>query len=92
MYDHVRRLVERYSPPNFHFAFVLYDINDEPRFFKEALNPKESKLLKKDMIEEMEALDQNKAWDLVDFLDGKKPIGSKCVSKKKLNAVGKVKK
>ena len=33
-YDHVRRPVERYSPPNFHFAFVLSSINDEPRSIK----------------------------------------------------------
>ena len=44
------------------------------------------------MLEEMEALDKNEAWDLVEFPDGRKPIGSKWVFKKKLNVVGKVKK
>ena len=42
------------------------------------------------MVEEMEALDKKEAWDLVEFLDGKKHVGSKWVFKKKLNAVGKV--
>ena len=32
MFDHVRRPVERYNPSNFHFAFVLFAINDEPIF------------------------------------------------------------
>jgi hypothetical protein len=44
------------------------------------------------MVEEMEALDKNEAWDLVEFLNGRNPIGSKWVFKKKLNAEGKVEK
>lgn len=44
------------------------------------------------MVEEMEALYKNEAWDLVEFLDGREPIGSKWVFKKKLSAVGKVEK
>ena len=44
------------------------------------------------MVEEMEALDKNEAWDLVELPDGRKPIGSKWVFKKKLNATGKVEK
>ena len=44
------------------------------------------------MIEEMNSLDKNEAWDFVEFPDGRKPIGSKWVFKKKLNAIGKVEK
>ena len=60
-YDHVRRLVERYSPPDFCSSFVLSIINDEPRFVEEAINCEECKLWKKSMVEEMEALDKNEA-------------------------------
>ena len=35
---------------------------------------------------------KTEAWDLVELPDGKKPIGSKWVFKKKLNATGKVEK
>jgi hypothetical protein len=42
------------------------------------------------MDEEMTYLDNNEAWDLVEFPAGTKPIGSKWVFKKKLNAEGKV--
>ena len=42
------------------------------------------------MVEEMEALDTNEAWDLVELVDGRKHVGSKWVFKKKINAVGKV--
>ena len=44
------------------------------------------------MEEEMTSLDKNEAWDLVEFPTGRKPIGSKWVFKKKLNAEGKVEK
>ena len=90
--DYVRRRVERYSPLDFRSSFVLSTINDEPRFVKESVNFEEGKLWKKAMVEEMEALDKNEAWDLVELPDGRKPIGSKWVFKKKLNAVGKAEK
>jgi hypothetical protein len=44
------------------------------------------------MNEEMASLDKNEAWDLVELPTGRKPIGSKWVFKKKLNAEGKVEK
>ena len=91
-FDCERRLVDRYSPPDFRSAFVLSVVSDEPRSVKEALNSEECKLWKNAMVEEMEALDKNEAWDLVELLDGRKPIGSKWVFKKKLNAAGKVEK
>ena len=91
-YDHVRMEVERYIPPYFHYAFVLSTINDEPRFVKEVVSSEECKLWKNAMVEEMDALDKNKAWDLVELPNGRKPIGSKWVFKKKLNAAGKVEK
>lgn len=54
---HVRRPVERHSPPYFRFVLFLSTNTDEPRYIKEALNFEEGKLWKKAMIEEMEALD-----------------------------------
>jgi hypothetical protein len=44
------------------------------------------------MDEEMETLDKNEAWDLLEFLTGKNPIGKKWVFKKNLNSEVKVKK
>jgi len=34
------------------------------------------------MIDEMESLQKNEAWDLVEFSSGRKPIGNKWVFKK----------
>eukprot|EP00253_Pinus_taeda_P026919 PITA_26919 len=42
------------------------------------------------MVDEMESLHNNEAWDLVEFPAGRKPIGNKWVFKKKTNAKGKV--
>ena len=88
--DCERRPVERYSPLDFRPTFVLYVVSDEPRSVKEIVSSEECKLWKNAMVEEMEALDKNEAWDLVELPDGRKPIGSKWVFKKKLNATGKV--
>lgn len=44
------------------------------------------------MIEEMVALNKNEAWDLVELSGGRKLASSKCVFKKKLNAIGKINK
>eukprot|EP00253_Pinus_taeda_P018545 PITA_18545 len=44
------------------------------------------------MVDEMVSLHKNEAWDLVDLLAGRKPIGSKWVFKKKTNVEGKVEK
>ena len=44
------------------------------------------------MVDEMASLNKNEAWDMVDFPDGRKPIGRKWVFKKKMNVEGKVEK
>ena len=44
------------------------------------------------MVGEMDALDKNEAWDIVQFPAGRKYVGSKWLFKKKFNAEGKVEK
>jgi hypothetical protein len=66
--------------------------DDDPRTIREAVDSEDGKLWKKAMDEEMEALDKNEAWDLVELSTGRNPIGNKWVFKKKLNAKGKVEK
>jgi hypothetical protein len=56
------------------------------------VNSEDSKLWKKAMVEEMDALDKNEAWDIVELPAGRKSVGSKWLFKKKLNAQGKVEK
>jgi hypothetical protein len=56
-----RRKPERYSPRDFHSNFSLSITDDDPRTFREAVNLEDSKLWKKAMVEEMDALDKNEA-------------------------------
>jgi hypothetical protein len=44
------------------------------------------------MVEEMDALDKNEAWDIVELSAGRKSVGCKWLFKKKFNAQGKVEK
>jgi hypothetical protein len=90
--ERIRKLVERYNPPNFHSAFVLTAIDDEPKSVGEAIDLIEGKLWKDTMVEEMESLYKNETWDLVKLPSGRKLIGSKWVFKKKMNAAGQVEK
>jgi len=64
--------------------------DDDPRNVKEAVNSEDSDLWKKAMDEEMDSLDKNEAWQLVQLPVGRKFVGSKWLFKKKLNAEGKV--
>jgi hypothetical protein len=81
-----KRIPERYTPPNFHSNFALSITDDVPRTVREAVDSEDGKLWKKTMVEEMETLDKNEAWDLVELPTGRNPIGNKCVFKNKLNA------
>jgi hypothetical protein len=87
-----RREPKRYSPPDFHSNFALSITDDDPKTIQEVVNSEDSKLWKKAMVEEMDALDKNEAWDIVDLLAGRKFVGSKWLFKKKFNAEGKVEK
>jgi hypothetical protein len=56
------------------------------------VNSEDSKLWKKAMVEEMDALDKNEAWDIVEFPAGRKSIDRKWLFKKMFNTEGKVEK
>jgi hypothetical protein len=87
-----KRQPERYSPPDFRSNFSLSITDDDPRTVREAVNSEDSKLWKKAMVEEMDALDKNEAWDIVELLAGRKSVGRKWLFKKNFNAQGKVEK
>ena len=87
-----RRLPERYIPSDFRSNFALSIIDNDPRTVREAVDSKDVNLWKKAMDEEMESLDKNEAWDLVELSTRRNPISSKWAFKNKLNAEGKVEK
>ena len=61
----------------------------QPTSFKEA--PKEPHWVQA-MKQEIDSIEKNKTWDLVDFPSHKKSIGVKWVYKTKLNEKGKIEK
>ena len=42
--ERVRKLVERYSPPDFYSTFLLTSIDEDPKSVREAVNSVEGKL------------------------------------------------
>jgi hypothetical protein len=64
-YERVRKLVERYSPPNFHSAFVLSTTDDEPMSIRGAVNSTKGKHSKDVMVDEIESLCKNETRGLV---------------------------
>jgi hypothetical protein len=85
-----RRKPKNYRPPDFHSHFSLSITDDDPRTIREEVNSEDIKLWKKSMVEEMDVLDKNEAWDLVELLAGRKYVGRKWLFKNKFNAKGKV--
>eukprot|EP00253_Pinus_taeda_P012378 PITA_12378 len=67
--------------------FELYCHVDDPIHFEEAI--KDKKWIEA-MDEEMNAIERNKTWDLVELPKGKEVIGVKWVYKTKCNAKGKI--
>eukprot|EP00253_Pinus_taeda_P036238 PITA_36238 len=67
--------------------FALYCHVDDPIHFEDAI--KDKKWIEA-MDEEMNAIERNKTWDLVELPKGKEVIGVKWVYKTKCNAEGKI--
>jgi hypothetical protein len=71
---------------------VLNATDDEPKSIGEAVDSAEGKLWKDTMVEEMESLNKNEMWDLVELPIGRNFVGRKWAFKKKMNVVGQVEK
>eukprot|EP00253_Pinus_taeda_P025859 PITA_25859 len=87
-----RRQLERYSLASFGSKITLSSTDDDPRIVRGVVDLEDGKLWEEAMDDEMESSHKNEAWDLVEFPAGGKPISSKWVFKKKMNAEGKVEK
>jgi hypothetical protein len=61
------RKLERYTSSDFRSNFSLSISDNYPRTVREAMDSEDGKLWKKAMDEEMVALDESEAWDLVEF-------------------------
>jgi hypothetical protein len=75
---------------NYVSSMSLVSIDGEPSFFQEANKVYESAQWKKYMKEEMDSLERNKTWDLVELPKDRKVVGCKWVYKLKKGVDDKV--
>ena len=66
-----RRQPERYSPFALCSNFSLTITDDDPITVREVVDSEDGKLWKEAMVDEMESLQKNEAWDLVELLAGR---------------------
>ena len=78
------------KPKNFGPDFISFMTIGEPQTYKEAMTSPEALSWKEAINSEVESILQNHTWELVDIPPGSKPIGCKCIFKRKLKADGSV--
>ena len=86
---------KRSAIPNDYIVYLQesdYNIGAEndPEFFSQAINCKESELWYNAMNEEMNSMKSNGVWDLVELPNGVKAIGCKWVFKTKKDSLGNI--
>uniref|UniRef100_A0A2N9ELZ6 Reverse transcriptase Ty1/copia-type domain-containing protein n=1 Tax=Fagus sylvatica TaxID=28930 RepID=A0A2N9ELZ6_FAGSY len=63
-------------------------IEDDPANFTKAMESHDAKQWLKAMHEELDSISKNEVWDLTELPTGRKPVGCKCVLRKKYKADG----
>ncbi|CAL9003066.1 unnamed protein product, partial [Prunus brigantina] len=72
--------------------FHMYTLEQDPTTLQEALSSLDADLWQEAINDEMDSLESNKTWHLVDLPPGCKSIGCKWILKKKLKLDGSIKK
>lgn len=81
------------KPPDYYGVYINTANSEQtkvPTTVNEALAGDEKEKWKSAMNEELESMERNDVWDLVTLPQGRKPVGSKWVFKRKLNGFGAV--
>jgi hypothetical protein len=71
---------------------AMMTVDDEPRSVKQATSGPDSDLWQRAILSELDALERNNTWDVVDKPDDRKIIGSKWVFKIKRDSLGNIEK
>ncbi|RZB86226.1 Retrovirus-related Pol polyprotein from transposon TNT 1-94 [Glycine soja] len=77
------RISKNYGP-----SYMAYTLEEDPSNLQEALSSLDADLWQEAINDEMDSLESNKTWHLVDLPPGCKPIGCKWILKKKLKPDG----
>ncbi|RZB91539.1 Retrovirus-related Pol polyprotein from transposon TNT 1-94 [Glycine soja] len=79
------RIAKDYGP-----NYMAYTLEEDPSNLQEVLSSLDADLWQEAITDEMDSLESNKTWHLVDLPSGCKPIGCKWILKKKLKPDGTV--
>ncbi|KAJ9561022.1 hypothetical protein OSB04_006182 [Centaurea solstitialis] len=71
-------------------VILSFNVNNEPKTFKEAMSSRDASLWKEAINDEMDSIMGNGSWILADLPKGAKPIGSKWIFKIKRNPDGSI--
>jgi len=73
-------------------VYIVYDfgVENDPRSFSQTTNSCNSKLWCDAMEDELESMENNKVWDLIELPNGIKPIECKWVFKSKKDSLGNI--
>ncbi|CAJ2638269.1 unnamed protein product [Trifolium pratense] len=81
------RVAKDYGP-----EYSAYTLEEDPKNLQEALSSLDADLWQEAINDEMDSLESNETWHLVDLPPGCKPIGCKWILKKKLKSDGSIEK
>jgi hypothetical protein len=85
-----RHATKKFIPLTTEQRDILLLDNDEPMTYTEAMMGSDSKKWLGDIKSKIESMHDNQVWNLVNLIDGVRPIGCKWVSKKKTDKDGNV--
>jgi len=92
MREDVRRSKRQRKKTSFGDDFYTYLVENDPISFLEATSALDAKHWDKAIKNELESIKLNNTWTLVDLPKGEKPIGCKCIFKKKYHPDGSMEK
>ena len=83
-----RKSKRKRTAKSFGDDYIVYLMDDTPTTIEEAYSSPDADLWKKVVRSEMDSVMSNRTWEITDRLYGCKPLGCKCVFKKKLRPDG----
>ena len=84
----LRRCKRARTSKSFGLYFLTYLLENEPQSFNEAMSTPEAPMWKEAVNSEIESIMQNHTWELVDLPPRSKPLGCKCIFKRKMKTDG----
>ena len=82
-HDELRRIQRQRKEVSFGDDFYTYLIENEPCSYFEAISSPDALLWKEAIKIELDSILKNKTWELVNLPSEEKPIGYKCILKRK---------